>query len=138
MRWADIPFKPSTRTLRQFGGLWLLFFGALALWQYVRHGNVGLALLLLGLAATAGLLGLIKPGALRWLFVGSICVTFPIGWLFSHVLLGILFYLVLTPMAFVFCLIGRDALARGYRADEDSYWSTKQTGGDMRSYFRQS
>ena len=34
MQWSDIPFRPTTRTLRQFAVLWLVFFGGLAIWEY--------------------------------------------------------------------------------------------------------
>ena len=33
MQWSDIQFDPPRKTLRQFAGLWLVFFGGLALWQ---------------------------------------------------------------------------------------------------------
>ena len=33
MHWSDIQFDPPRKVLRQFAGLWLLFFGGLALWE---------------------------------------------------------------------------------------------------------
>ena len=38
MQWSDIPFDPSRKTLRQFAGLWLVFFGGMALWQALGAG----------------------------------------------------------------------------------------------------
>ena len=43
MRWSDIQFDPTRATLRQFAGLWLAFFGGLALWQGLVRGQTGLA-----------------------------------------------------------------------------------------------
>ena len=31
MQWSDIPFVPSSRTLRQFAGLWIAVFGGFSL-----------------------------------------------------------------------------------------------------------
>ena len=46
MHWSDIPFDPSRTTLRQFAGLWLVFFGGMALWQALVRGHIGLASIL--------------------------------------------------------------------------------------------
>ena len=41
MRWSDIQFDPPRKLLRQFAGLWLLFFGGLALWEILGRGRSG-------------------------------------------------------------------------------------------------
>ena len=40
MQWSDIPFQPDRKTLRQFAGLWLVFFGGMALWQALVRGGI--------------------------------------------------------------------------------------------------
>src|SRR5690348_7086669 len=62
--WGQI-FSPSRRTLRQFAGLWMLFFGGLAGWQGLVRGHWVAALVLAGLAVSVGALGLWKPRAVR-------------------------------------------------------------------------
>jgi hypothetical protein len=137
MRWADIPFQPSSRTLRQFAGLWLLACTALACWRAWRHGEVALPGVLLALAWTLGPLGLVRPQALRPLFVGWMVLTFPVGWTVSHLALAVLLYGVFTPLGLFFRLIGRDALALRPRPGQESYWGPKPAAEDVRSYFRQ-
>ena len=44
MHWSDIQFDPPRKTLRQFAGLWLVFFGGMALWQGLVRGHAGSAL----------------------------------------------------------------------------------------------
>ena len=39
MQWSDIQFHPPLKTLRQFAGLWLVFFGGLAAWQGIVLGT---------------------------------------------------------------------------------------------------
>ena len=51
MTWNDIPRNPSTATLRQFAGLWLVFFGGLAIHRGWLRGQTELGLILAGLAA---------------------------------------------------------------------------------------
>src|SRR5687768_8935989 len=105
MRWSDIPFDPSPRMLRQFAGLWIVFFGGLACWHGFVRGNTTVALVLGALAVTLGPLGLVLPRALRPVFVGWMILVLPIGWVVSHVLLAVLFYGLFTPLALVFRLI---------------------------------
>jgi hypothetical protein len=137
MHWSDINFCPTARTLRQFAALATLFLLAIAGWQKFAHGRETTAIALSGLALAAATIGLLRPTALRWPFVGLTVATFPIGWLMSWVLFGGLFYLVFTPIAICFRLIDRDALERRYNPTADSYWSAKPRVEDVRRYFRQ-
>lgn len=137
MRWADIPFDAPRKTVRQFAGLWLVALGALACyWGWWReHTTVGWVLLVL--AVTVGPLGLVAPHLIRPVWMASLVVTFPIGWLLSRVLLGVLYYGLFTPFALVFRLIGRDPLARHNRPASETYWVPKPAIVDLRRYYRQ-
>jgi hypothetical protein len=137
MRWSDIPFDPSRATLRQFAGLWLAFFGGLALWQGLVRGQTGLATLLAVLALTIGPLGLIRPGWIRPIYVGWMVLAFPIGWTVSQVMLALMFYGLFTPIGLLFRLLGRDALHRTRRPEVESYWTPKPAPAGPKSYFRQ-
>jgi hypothetical protein len=137
MTWNDLPWRPSSRTLRQFAGLWLLVFGALA----CRHALVpehrtaawGLGVL----ALTVGPLGLLYPRALRPLFVGWIVLVFPVGWLVSRVTLGLMFYGLFAPLGLLFRAFGRDPLALRRPAGRNTYWIPKAQAADARSYLHQ-
>jgi hypothetical protein len=137
MHWSDISFTPSTKTLRQFAGLWLLFFAGLAGWQYFRHDNRGLALALAILAVAAGLPGLVWPPAVRLLYVGSMILTFPIGWTVSRVVLAMLFYCLFAPVGLLFRVAGRDVLGLRRPEGQESYWRPKPAAENVRRYFRQ-
>jgi hypothetical protein len=137
MRWSEIPWNPSPRTLRQFAGIWLVFLGLLAAREGLVRDNTPAALVLAVLALSVGLLGLAKPGIIRPLFVGSMILTFPIGWLVSKLLLALVYYVLFTPIGWFFRLIGRDALARRRDPAATTYWLPKPPPVDSRSYFRQ-
>ena len=136
MTWSSIPFDPTAKVLRQFAAAWLIVFMAYGICQY-RHTHHELGITLVALAAVVGSLGLIKPGAVRWIFVGWMIIAFPIGWLISQVMLLTIFFLVLTPAGILFRLKGRDLLARKLSPGRSTFWTTKTIPKDVRSYFRQ-
>ena len=135
MRWSDLPRDPPRSTLRWFAAIWLVWFTALGCAAWLR-GNDPAAVALVAVALLIGPLGLVRPAAVRPVFVGALVLTFPVGWVVSRVLLGAVFYCVFTPLGLFFRLIGRDALGRRFRPDLASYWSPKATPDDIRSYFR--
>lgn len=137
MKWSDIPLSPSRRVLRQFATLWLICFLALGANQYFFKDRPLLGIALATAAVLLGLPGLIRPALLRWIFVVWMVLAFPIGWCISWLLLAGLYFLVLTPVAVVFRLRGRDLLGRKPAPERQSFWEPKQTPLDLRSYFRQ-
>jgi hypothetical protein len=135
-----INWNPPVSQLRLFGGLWLpLFLGVLGgLWLW-RHGESWLPISL-GLWAAAVLslaVGWLAPAWLRWVFVGMIVVTYPIGWVVSHVLLAIVFYGILTPLGLIMRLTGRDPLHRQFDRTANTYWTRWKPPANKARYFRQ-
>jgi hypothetical protein len=137
MRWSDLPLNPSRRTLRQFGGLCLVFFGMLAARSWLANPDARSAVVLGLLAAAGGVLGLVAPVVLRPVFVGALILAFPIGWVMSRVILVLMFGLVITPLALLFRMQGRDVLGLRKRADDATYWVAKPAPSDLKGYFRQ-
>jgi Saxitoxin biosynthesis operon protein SxtJ len=137
MQWSDIPFDPPRKTLRQFAGLWLAFFGGMAVWQALVKGHVALGLSLAALALVVGLAGLTRPEWLRFIYVGWMVLAFPIGWTVSQVMLALMFYGLFAPIGLVFRLIGRDPLRRARPSGRESYWDPKPAPTDLGRYFKQ-
>ncbi len=136
MRWSDISFKLSSRSLRQFAVLWLAFFGGLACWQWLGHGRTVAGAILGALAVSVAIAGLIWPRAAWPFYVGLTVLTFPIGWVMTRAILGIMFLGLFTPIGLLFKLLGRDALQVKRRAEKTTYWASKRTPSDPRSYLR--
>jgi hypothetical protein len=137
MTFADIPLRPTSRALRQFAAAWLVFFLAFGAHQYLVRKHTSAGLFLMALALAVGLLGLIKPGAVRWVFVVWMVAAFPIGWLISLLMLLVMYYGIITPVAVFFRLRGRDLLGRKPAPTAATFWLPKQAPQDVRSYFRQ-
>jgi hypothetical protein len=133
----DINLRPTDRILRQFAGAWLVALSGLAANQWLMRGNARIAAVLLGVALLVGGAGLLCPPAVRGLFVATTVAAFPIGWVVSQVMLFILFIGVITPVAVLFRLQGRDRLSRKPPPGQTSYWKPKMTTEDIRRYLRQ-
>lgn len=136
MQWSDISFQPAPRILRQFAAIWIVFFGGLAAWQEFVRANHTVAIIA-AIIAPIGVLGLLKPGLIRPVYVGAMILAFPIGWVISHVLLAIIFYGIFTPVGLIFKMIGRDLMNRAYDVQAKTYWTLKPVRSDARGYFRQ-
>src|SRR5262245_26372916 len=137
MTWSDLPTNPAPKVLRQFSAVWLVFFLAIGARQYFARGNHQIGAALGALAVVIGGLGLLKPAAVRWIFVSWMVLAFPIGWVISQVMLALMFYGLITPIALLFRLRGRDLLSRKPAPERSSFWTVKPTPQDVRSYFRQ-
>jgi hypothetical protein len=137
MRWSDIQFDPTRKTLRQFAGLWLVFFGGMALWQALVRKNPNLGLSIGVLALVVGLAGLTRPEWVRLIYIGWMVLAFPIGWTVSQAMLLAMYFGLFTPIGLVFRLIGRDPLQRARRAGVESYWTPKPAPAGVTSYFKQ-
>ncbi|HEX4262868.1 MAG TPA: hypothetical protein VH597_00905 [Verrucomicrobiae bacterium] len=128
--------KPTARVLRQFAAAWLIFFllqGANQIWRR-GHVHAGIAL---GIVAVIGIVGLIKPSAVRLLFIAASAAAFPIGWVVSQVALVIMFYGVVTPMALWFRMRGRDTLQLRAKPDQSSFWVSREKEPAPERYLKQ-
>jgi len=130
-------FKPSDRMLRQFGGLWIVFFAAIAARQEFHHNRHLAAIVLAALAVTVGPLGVIWPKLIKPIFVGWMALAYPIGWVVSRIVLSVIFYGLFTPVAWIFRLMDRDALGLKPQPAAASYWRVKPTAKDQAQYLRQ-
>jgi hypothetical protein len=137
MQWSDVTKTPRSKTLRQFAGLWLVFFGGLAAWR-AGHGHLdGRTKTIALIAFGVSVVGLARPAAVRWIYTGWMMAAFPIGWVVSRLMLAVMFYGVVTPVAWVFRLMRRDGLHLR-RGQVGSYWSAKAGAAAAEEYFRQS
>ncbi|HSW01790.1 MAG TPA: SxtJ family membrane protein [Sedimentisphaerales bacterium] len=138
MALMEVEWHPTPRQLRVFGlaGLAASIVAAPVL-HYVW--GIGRPWPWVVLAAGAGifLCSLISQRATRLLYVGLTLVALPIGFVVSYLLLGAFYFLLLTPLALVFRLIGRDAMRRTYDPQAPSYWIAHAPAENMERYLRQ-
>jgi hypothetical protein len=126
------------RTLREFAGLCLAVFGAMFFTSWYRRGHApGLSGWIAGAVVLLVLVyALIRPNAIRPIFLLLMALTKPIGHIIGTGLLAIVYFGVITPMAMAFRLAGRDGLGR-HPSNAGSYWIDHSPGEDVRLYLRQ-
>ena len=109
-------------TNRSFGIVFSLVFLLIALYPLINNEDIRLWSLVISLIFLA--LGLIKSKILSplnkiWFKFGII-----LGLVVSPVIMGIIFFLVVTPIGFIMRLLGKDILNLNYQNDK-SYWIQK-------------
>ena len=129
--------NPDRKTLAEFSEFSLFFLGMVfAPLSYVRGRPTAAALFWVA-AVAIRLVGAARPEALRGLFVGLMLATAPIGWVVSHLALGLLYYGVITPIGLVFRLLGRDLLNRRFDPAATTYWEPYNPDRGLGRYLRQ-
>jgi TRAP-type C4-dicarboxylate transport system permease small subunit len=137
MALIEINKNPSQRELKWFGVLLALFFTVVGgvLWWRAAQPTAATVTLGLGLVLVAVYAAF--PGLRRWVYLGWMYAALPIGWVVSHVLLGIIFYLIMTPIGLTMRLFGYDPMSRQFDRGADTYWRRRDSESDTRRYFRQ-
>ena len=77
------------------------------------------------------------PRVRRWIYVGSSYAAYPVGWAASRLALGIVYFLVTTPIALALRALRRDLLQQRFDKAAKSYWVARQPNRDIMRYFRQ-
>ena len=110
----------SKKQLREFGLLIGFGFPLLIGWllpAFVGHGFRAWTILI---GVPAFIIGLTSPRLLHYPYKSWIALGNALGWVNSKIILGLVYIVVLQPIAFVMRLIGYDPL-RTKRKEEKSY-----------------
>jgi hypothetical protein len=133
----SINFKPSEKTLREFADFGSFILGLVAAPWLLYRGHATAAIVFWAVAVALRIAGWLNPKWLRWPFVVLSLVTWPIGLVVSFVALAVIYFLVFTPLALFFRLIGRDALKRRRDPHATSYWEAYNPDRGRERYLRQ-
>ncbi len=142
----ELDLRPDERTLRHFGWIALGGFGFLAViaWFEVLIFSFGLGAARVPVAAACGsvalvsaLFSLVYPRANLGIYLAATIVTYPIGFVMSYVIMGVLFYLIIAPIGLLLRLFGTDPMERHILADVESYWLDAPPPRPRASYFKQ-
>ena len=112
---------------RSFGTLFVVVFallGAYGWWRGSAFYGFALALSAVTLVLTLAKPDWLAPANRAWMKLGEL-----LNRIVSPIALGIVFYGVLTPMALVMRLIGRDAMQRRFDPSAGTYWIERKPPG---------
>lgn len=132
----DLQLKATGKQLRVFGAGALIVFGGFGWWLHA-HGHPGWAIAFWVTAGFSGLAAATFPKANLPLYAALTLIAFPIGVALSYVMLGVMWYLVITIVALIFRLLGKDPLQRKWDRSAASYWQDYPQTADRERYFRQ-
>ena len=132
----EFNYAPSRKDLRLFAII-LIPFSFLAGWLIRRQFDPDTIGWLVNIVLViAGVAGSIWPAAVRQIFLTWTVITFPIGWMISHLVLALIFFGVFFPIGIAMKCFGYDPLQlRGKNCD--SYWVSLEAITDQERYFRQ-
>ena len=118
--------KPTTiKDLRNFGLIVGGIFGVMALWPMVLRGE---AIRLWAIASSVALLipavvapSILEPVHVVWMKVGHV-----LGWINTRILLGIVFYAIVTPLGLLSRMLGKDNMSLRLKGSVDTYRRIKE------------
>ena len=119
-----MPNDITRKQLRSFGFTVGGIFALIALWPLIIRGEdprwwaVVVAGCLLVPAA-------VFPKSLTWVYKGWMALGHVLGWINTRIILGFIFYFVVTPIGIVRRWLGKDPMGRRLRPDLDSYRVTR-------------
>ncbi len=133
-----INWNPTRKELIVFSLTALLASLILSVWLYTRHGaSPGLCLVILLIGSVIGISWMVSLRVARIIYCGFVGLTLPIGFTLSHTLLFLFYYLLITPLALVFRIAGRDPLNRHFDRTAPTYWQARQHTVNKERYFQQ-
>ena len=108
---------------RSFGLLFFVVFLIVSLWPLTSVGSIRIwsaiisaVFLILGLINSR----LLTPLNVFWFKFGMI-----LGAIISPIVMGIVFFLVVTPTGFILRIMGKDLLNKKYDKKKNTYWINK-------------
>jgi len=113
----------AVREFRKFGLTIGIFLIALSIVLFIKTGN--LALVFFGTGLSLLLVGLLVPKILRPLYIIWMSLATVLGALMSRFILGLIFYLIFTPIGLVMRILHKDLLDREIEPDSSSYWKIR-------------
>ena len=129
--------RKDNKSVRSFSialAVLLSGFGALSFYK----GHPETATVLWSIAGGVLLLGLPVPKLIMPVYIGWMHIAHAIGWFNTRLLLTILFYLILTPIALVMKVLMKDQLDRKFDGQAETYWKPhRKRENPTASYERQ-
>jgi len=131
-KWNKISAEP--KTVRNFGLILAGILCVLGILAFLRHHNQywfewPLSVMVLGIT-------LAVPRILSYIYRAWMLVAEGISWVLLRIILGVFFYLVLSPAGLLMRVFGRDILDEKIDRETLSYWKKKVSQPTQEQYER--
>lgn len=131
-----IKWRPDAQELRRFAIAMLIGFSLLGLFAAWRAGGINQGAITLWAVGVFLATAAFVPGLGRVAYLAVYLPTSIIGYVVSHVVLAVMFFLIITPMGFILRLLGKDPLQQRRRV-KTSGWNSVDGDKSDDSYYRQ-
>ena len=119
---------------RNFGLVFFILFLILGFWPIINEGEIRIWLVVISLIFLV--LGMMKSKLLTplnklWFKFGMI-----LGAIVAPIVMGVVFFLVVTPTSIVMSIMGKDLLNKKYDKKKETYWIKRVSSiGSMKRQF---
>ena len=127
--------KSEKSDIRKFGitiGIILMIIAGFLFWKEKESFQilltVGLIFCVLGIAIPV----VLKPVYWIWMIFATI-----LGWIITHVILSLLFYIIITPIGLIPRFFGKQFLELKWDKSKNSYWNYRSSKTEKASYEKQ-
>jgi Saxitoxin biosynthesis operon protein SxtJ len=115
----------ASKQLRSFGLTVGGIFALIGFWPLViRSADPRWWALLIGVCLAVP--AVVYPACLYWIYKGWMILGHVLGWINTRVILGAVFYLVVTPTGIIRSWLGKDSMGRQLKPELDSYRIIRQ------------
>lgn len=130
-----ITWRPNSKELRRFAIAMLIGFTVLGLLVAWRTKDIGTGSIVLCVVGVLLAIAAFVPKLDRVAYLGVYLPTSIIGYVLSHLILGLIFFFVITPLALLLRWKDKDLLQQ--RRPENAAWSPVKAVKTEDSYYRQ-
>jgi hypothetical protein len=115
----------TKKQLRTFGIALSILLAGIGLVHFLK-GHTPQNLWFWGAAGVVFLTTLSVPILIKPIYHVAIFIAHILGWINTRIILGVIYYLLFTPIALIMKLSGRDALNRKFDKPAITYWNIKE------------
>jgi hypothetical protein len=116
----------NTKQLRSFGLTVGGIFTVIGIWPVIfHHGNPRWWAIVV--AGCLLIPAVVFPKSLFWIHKGWMAVGHVLGWINTRIILGVVFYVIVTPIGLVRRWLGKDPMGQHLRPDLDTYRVTRKS-----------
>ncbi len=112
--------EATPKQLRSFGLLVGGIFAVISLWPVVWHGE-GLRIWAIIVAGVLAVPAVVMPKSLKLIYRGWMAIGDVLGWINTRIILGIVFYGVVTPIGTYRRWRGHDPMRRVWEPEAETY-----------------
>tara|TARA_B100001741_G_scaffold309246_1_gene306610 strand:+ start:814 stop:1206 length:393 start_codon:yes stop_codon:yes gene_type:complete len=115
--------KEKNKSNKSFGIVFFIFFLIIALWPLMNDGEIRIWSIILALLFL--ILGLINSKILTPLHRLWIKLGYFLGYFVSPIIMGMIFFLIISPVGIIMRLFGKDTLMKKY-SKKSTYWIQRE------------